>query len=112
MTRRSRLQPGAPVALDIELWPTCIVVPQGYRLGLSVQGRDCEPSDAPTRIGGIDFTPHATVGPFRHNHPHDRPPAIFGGRTALHFGPGSEPYLLLPIIPMTRGTGDDSHSSA
>ncbi len=93
------LTPGTPVALDIELWPTCIVVPRGYRLGLSVQGRDCEPDDPPIRIGGIDFTPHATVGPFRHNHPQDRPPAIFGGRTTLHFEPGAEPYLLLPVIP-------------
>ena len=93
------LTQGAPVALDIELWPTCIVVPRGYRLGLTVQGRDCEPDDPATRIGGIEFKPHATVGPFRHNHPKDRPPAIFGGRNTLHFGPGSEPYLLLPIIP-------------
>ncbi len=93
------LEPGEPVALDIELWPTCIVVPRGYRLGLSVQGRDCEPNDPPIRIGTIDFMPHATVGPFRHNHPQDRPPAIFGGRTTLHFGPGNEPYLLLPVIP-------------
>ncbi len=27
------LKPGEPVELDIEIWPTCIVVPPGYRLG-------------------------------------------------------------------------------
>ena len=38
-------------------------------------------------------------GPFLHDDPRDRPPAIFGGTTSLHFGAGRQPYLLLPIIP-------------
>ena len=29
------LTPGVPVELDVEIWPTCIVVPPGYRIGLS-----------------------------------------------------------------------------
>ena len=28
--------------LDIEIVPTCIVVPEGYRLGLWVRGKDYE----------------------------------------------------------------------
>ena len=47
MTRCSRLQPGRPVDLAIEIWPTSIVVPKGYpyrvehsRQGLSVAGND------------------------------------------------------------------------
>ena len=36
------LTPGVPVELDIEIWPTCIVVPPGYRVGLTVRGRDYE----------------------------------------------------------------------
>ena len=29
------LKPGEPVELDVEIWPTCIVVPPGYRLALT-----------------------------------------------------------------------------
>ena len=36
------LKPGEPVELDIEIWPTCIVVPPGYRLALTVRGKDYE----------------------------------------------------------------------
>ncbi|OYX90303.1 MAG: peptidase S15, partial [Azorhizobium sp. 32-67-21] len=36
------LTPGEPVELDVEIWPTCIVVPKGYRIGLTVRGRDYE----------------------------------------------------------------------
>ena len=42
MTRNGRSRPGEPVELDIEIWPTSIVVPTGYRLGLSVRGKDYE----------------------------------------------------------------------
>jgi hypothetical protein len=93
------LHPGQPVALDIEIWPTSIVVPKGYRIGLTIQGRDCSPDDPATTIDGVAFQPRATVGPFKHNHPQDRPPAIFGGRNTIHFGPGRDNYLLLPVIP-------------
>jgi predicted acyl esterase len=92
------LTPGAPVELDIEIWPTCIVMPPGYRLGLNVRGKDYE-------YDGTDAAlPHAAypmkgVGPFTHTDPRDRPPEIFGGANTLHFGADMAPYLLLPIIP-------------
>ena len=92
------LTPGEPVELDVEIWPTCIVVPPGYRLGLSVRGKDYE-------YDGTDAAlPHAAypmkgVGPFTHTDPRDRPPDIFGGTNKLHFGASQAPYLLLPIIP-------------
>ena len=92
------LEPGAPVELDIEIWPTSIVVPPGYRLALTVRGKDYE-------VDGTDIAlPHAPypmkgVGPFLHIDPDDRPTAIFATRNTLHFGPGKEPYLLLPVIP-------------
>jgi predicted acyl esterase len=92
------LKPGAPVELDIEILPTSIVVPVGYRLALSVRGKDYE-------VDGIDAAPpHAPypmkgVGPFTHTNPHDRPPMIFGGKNTLHFGGKFAPYVLLPVIP-------------
>jgi uncharacterized protein len=93
------LTPGEPVELDIEIWPTSVVVPKGHRLGLSVRGKDIGPDDPPSRVGGIDYRRHANIGPFKHVHPQDRPPAVFGGTNALHFDAGRAPYLLLPIIP-------------
>ena len=36
------LTPGAAVELDIEIWPTCIVVPAGYRVALTLRGKDYE----------------------------------------------------------------------
>ena len=36
------LKRGEVAELDIEIWPTCIVVPSGYRLALTVRGRDYE----------------------------------------------------------------------
>ena len=92
------LTPGEPVELLIEVWPTCIVVPPGYRLALNVRGKDYENGlgdanlpDEPYKMTG--------VGPFRHGDPADRPAEIFGGKNRLHFESGKEPYLLLPIIP-------------
>jgi hypothetical protein len=35
-----KLVPGVPVQVDVELWPTSIVVPAGCRIALSVRGRD------------------------------------------------------------------------
>jgi len=93
------LTPGEVVELDIEIWPTCIVVPAGYRIGLSVRGKDY------VYPGGVDAglsnmkNPFTGVGPFLHDDPKDRPAEIFGGDVTLHFGGGREPYLLLPIIP-------------
>ena len=83
------LTPGQVYELDVEIWPTCIVVPAGYRIGLTVRGRDYEyPGGAGAGLGtlGAVFT---GVGPFQHNDPHDRPPEVFGRTVTLHCGPGA-----------------------
>jgi uncharacterized protein len=93
------LKKNQAVELDIEIWPTCIAVPAGYRIGLSVRGKDYEYGGA---SGGklSNFKNELKgCGPFLHDDPRDRPPAIFDGTTTLHFGRGKAPYLLLPIIP-------------
>ncbi len=93
------LTPGEVVRLDIELWPTSIVVPAGWRVGLSVRGRDyVYPGGGGERLS--NFKNALTgCGPFLHDDPTDRPPALFAGRTTLHAAPGRMPSLLLPIIP-------------
>jgi len=100
--RKEPLKKGQMVELDIEILPTSIVVPAGYRVGLSVRGKDYEYGGA---SGGklSNFKNELKgCGPFLHNDPKDRPPAIFGGVTTLHFGGGKAPYLLLPIIPAKK----------
>jgi len=93
------LTPGEIYELDIEIWPTSIVVPKGYRIGLSVRGRDYVwPGGAGQGVGvlGKVFT---GVGPFRHDHGDDRPASVFGGKVTVHTGPEHASYLLLPVIP-------------
>ena len=92
------LIPGKPVELDIEIWPTCIVVPPGYRLALNVRGRDYDHGLDPGGPAG-EGNRQSGVGPFTHADPRDRPYEVFRGRNHLHFDPGREPYLLLPVIP-------------
>jgi predicted acyl esterase len=90
------LKPGEPVELDIEIWPTCIVVPQGYRLALTVRGKDYEYDGSDAGVANAAY-PMRGVGPFTHTY--DRPKEIFGGKNTLHFAAGKMPYLLLPVIP-------------
>jgi predicted acyl esterase len=87
------------VELDIELWPTSIVVPAGARVALSVRGRDYV---YPGGSGGklSNFKNELTgCGPFLHDDPRDRPPAVFHNQVKLHFGPKHPAYVLLPVIP-------------
>jgi uncharacterized protein len=92
------LQPDEPVELDVEIWPTSIVVPKGYTLGLSVRGKDYEHEGPPLVLDGVKYS-LTGVGPFLHDHPQDRPRAVFGGTSTLHFDEGRNPYVLLPVIP-------------
>ena len=76
-----------------------VLTQAGYRVGLSIRGRDYEYGGA---SGGklSNFKNELKVcGPFLHDDPRDRPPAIFRSTTSLHFGRGKAPYLLLPVIP-------------
>ena len=92
------LTPGQPVELDVEIWPTSIVVPQGYRIALTVRGKDYEYPGPAARLSNMK-NPMTGCGPFMHDDPQDRPRETFGGRNALHFAAGKAPYVLLPVIP-------------
>jgi predicted acyl esterase len=92
------LTPDEPVELDIEIWPTSIVVPPGYRLALTVRGKDYEVDGTDVALPNAPY-PMKGVGPFLHVDPDDRPREIFATRNTLHFAPGRQPYLLLPVIP-------------
>jgi len=100
--KREPLKPGQVVELDIEIWPTSIVVPPGHRIALTIRGKDyVYPGPSGGRLS--NFKNELTgCGPFLHDDPRDRPAAIFGGVTGLHFGGSARPYLLLPIIPAKK----------
>jgi predicted acyl esterase len=96
------LDPNEIVPLDIELWPTSIVVPTGHRLALTVRGRDYEWGKATgARLSNFKNELRG-CGPFLHDDPRDRPAAIFGGKTTLHNGPSCASYVLVPVIPLKR----------
>jgi predicted acyl esterase len=97
------LEPGVVYEVDVEVWPTCIVVPRGYRIALTVRGRDYEyPGGAGQAVATLG-TLWTGVGPFRHDDPRDRPAAVFGGDVTLHSGPERQAYLLLPVILASDG---------
>ncbi len=97
--QREPLKPGAIAQLDIEIWPTSIVVPAGYRIALTVRGRDYEwQKSTGARLSNFK-NELLGCGPFLHNDPRDRPAAVFGGKVTLHIGPEHPSYILLPIIP-------------
>ncbi|HZA49688.1 MAG TPA: CocE/NonD family hydrolase [Myxococcaceae bacterium] len=93
------LRPGEIYELDVEVWPTCIVIPPGHRIGVTVRGRDYVYPGGPGAGLGT-FTPKFTgVGPFQHTDGRDRPPEIFGQDITLHCGARRPSHVLLPIIP-------------
>ena len=92
------LTPGVPVELDVEILPTSIVVPKGYRLGLNVRGSDYEFDGTDAGVAHAPY-PMKGVGPFTHTNASDRPPTICSGKNTVHFSSEMTPYLLLPIIP-------------
>ncbi|MBN8920464.1 MAG: CocE/NonD family hydrolase [Rhizobiales bacterium] len=92
------LTPGQVYELDVEIWPTCIVLPKGYRLALNIAGKDFE---RPGDDSNPAFRSRGS-GPWIHDDARDRPPEIFAGKTTLHTGPQRESFLLLPIIPSDR----------
>jgi hypothetical protein len=92
------LKPGMPVELDVEIWPTSIVVPAGYRIALTIRGKDYEHACRGGKLSNFKNELRG-CGPFLHDDPTDRPMNIFAGVTTLHSGKARQPFLLLPIIP-------------
>jgi predicted acyl esterase len=100
------LIPGEVYEVDVEIWPTCIVVPAEYRIGLSVLGRDYRYDGELSDFAKNFHYANRGVGPFTHTDPDDRPPDIFDTRGAVHVGGDTNSYLLIPVIPVPREEGD------
>jgi uncharacterized protein len=89
-----KMAPGNMYNVQVELWPTCIVVPKGYRLALRLEGKDFTRAEK----GGAG----TGSGPFLHFHSKDRPPDVFGGTNNIHTGGQYASYLQIPVVPLKK----------
>ncbi|MDD9935210.1 MAG: CocE/NonD family hydrolase [Myxococcales bacterium] len=71
--------PDQIVPVEVEIWPTCVVLEPGQRLELEVAAQD-----------------DPRLAPFTHTEPRDR---IQRGKVTLHTGGDHDAHLLLPRIP-------------
>lgn len=76
------LKPEQRYTVDVEVWPTNVVLSEGDVLEVEIASADTQGSAM-----------------FQHNLESDRSVSTFGGNNHIHFGPNEENYLLLPIIP-------------
>ena len=80
-----KLTPGGLYTVDIEIWPTSLVLPNGYRLVLTLMGKDFEYEGI--RAGCCTITRRIVRRRIR-RHQHHR-----------HRRRAHDSYLLLPVIP-------------
>jgi predicted acyl esterase len=95
------LKPDQVVELDVEIIPTSIVVPAGYRLALTLRGKDYEYPGPAGVLSNMKY-PMTGCGPFTHTDKKDRPAKIFDGVNTLHISAKKAPYILVPIIPSSK----------
>ena len=100
--RMEPLEPGEIYELDVEIVPTCIVVPPGYRLGLWVRGKDYEYRGPLDEYGQSFYYATRGTGGMTHADPDDRPPTVFGGTVTVHVGPEHPSHLLSADHPRKR----------
>jgi predicted acyl esterase len=72
----------AIVPVEVEIWPTCVVLERGHRLELEIGSQD-----------------DPRLAPFTHTDPKDR---VQTGRVHIHTGGRYDSHLLLPRIPARR----------
>jgi predicted acyl esterase len=73
---------GQIYAVDVEVWPTNVIVSPGGRLVLEVSSGDTQ-----------------GAGLFEHTSDTDRPLEVFQGLNQIHFGSGYDNWVLMPFIP-------------
>ncbi|PPR65889.1 MAG: Cocaine esterase [Alphaproteobacteria bacterium MarineAlpha3_Bin7] len=92
------LTPGEIYELDIEIHASGMVIPEGYRVALSIRGRDyVYPGEPDAGLSNMknQFT---GVGPFLHDDRDNRPADVFDNYVTIHIGSDRPSYLLLPIV--------------
>jgi uncharacterized protein len=93
-----KLAPGELYDVEVEIWPTSMMFPKGYRLSLVLEGKDFErPIDVSGAYKGMNSpVAYRGSGAFLHT---DRDPVEFGGTNRIITGGQHDSYLLLPVIP-------------
>ncbi|KAH8794335.1 X-Pro dipeptidyl-peptidase protein [Hyaloscypha sp. PMI_1271] len=74
--------PGEVYPVDVEVWPTNVVLSPGSKLVFEVSSGDTQGCER-----------------FKHTSPTDRPREKLAGMNHIHFGPRYENFVTLPIIP-------------
>jgi predicted acyl esterase len=82
LTDVQQVKAGEVYTVDVEIWPTNVIAEKGGRIVFEVSSGDTQGS-----------------GIFQHTSEIDRPRSAFAGKNNIHFGPGLENYVILPIIP-------------
>lgn len=99
-----KLVPGQLYPVDVEIWPSSVVVHPGYRLALRVEGADFQ-RPVMASDESIDENHHGAPignrgsGIFLHNDPADRPAPEFTGTTTIATGSEHDSFVVLPVIP-------------
>lgn len=81
---RELLIPHEIYPVDVEIWPTSMVFPKGYRMVLTLQGADFVVT-APGRL--------------LHNHPEDRDEELQQAQCTIYTGAEHPSHLIMPQIP-------------
>lgn len=89
------LVPNEIYELDVEIWPSSIVIPEGYQLALTISGSDYENCEVGTKFHTKEMK---GSGAYWHDDPRDRPEEIFNTKVKLYSGEGKDSYLLIPVI--------------
>lgn len=90
-TTMDALKPGEDYRVEVEIWPTSIVLPAGYRLAVRIDAEDFARENA--------SGPRKGSGPFLHTDPQDRDAARLAGENAILTGGSYDSHLVLPLIP-------------
>ncbi|MBK5266107.1 MAG: CocE/NonD family hydrolase [Acidimicrobiia bacterium] len=102
------LVPRQVYELDIEIWPTSIVIPPGYRLGLTVRSNDYRYDGELTDFAKSFHYANRGIGPFAHTDLDDRPTEIFDSQITLHLGGKTNSFLLVPVVPSEGASTSDN----
>jgi hypothetical protein len=78
------------------------VIPAGYRIALTVAGRDFDHGQEGSRLAHFANELRG-CGPFIHDDPRARPAEVFGGEATVHTGGTYESYVVLPVVPPSTG---------
>jgi predicted acyl esterase len=97
--RAEVLTPNEVYECEVEIVTSCIVVPKGWRIALTIRGKDYEYEGELSEFGKTFHYGTRGTGGMTHNDPESRPGDVFDGRVTLHAGGERESYLLLPVIP-------------